>query len=93
MPSLDDLIREGRRIQQHRPFPRAVVDPAIWSFAAAQLAAGHWHLLGLWGEASAVHMALLDAPSAAIAVISVDCPDRRFPSVGQAHPPALRLAR
>ena len=93
MPSLDDLIREGRRIQQHRPFPRAVVDPAIWSFAAAQLAAGHWHLLGLWGEASAVHMALLDAPSAAIAVISVDCPDRRFPSVGQAHPPALRLER
>jgi Ni,Fe-hydrogenase III large subunit len=93
MPSLDDLIREGRRIQQHRPVPRAVVDATIWSFAAGQLAAGHWQLLGLWAEESTVHMALLDEPNAAIAVISLDCADRRFPSVAQAHPPALRLER
>jgi Ni,Fe-hydrogenase III large subunit len=93
MPKLDDLIREGRRSQHHRPFPRAVIDPTMWSFAAGQLAEGHWSLLGLWAEASAVHMALLDEPNADIVVVSLDCADRRFPSVAQRHPPALRLER
>jgi Ni,Fe-hydrogenase III large subunit len=93
MPGLSDLVREGSRVQGHAPWPRAVVDPAVWNFAAGRIAAGHWSLLGLWGEAAAVHMALLDESADAAAIISLDCPDGRYPSVGQRHAPALRLER
>lgn len=93
MPTLTDLIRQGRRIEQHRPWPRAVVDPAIWSLAAGELAKARWTLLGLWGEPAGVHMALLDEPAADIAVISVDCIDGAYPSIGQRHTPAIRLER
>ena len=93
MPTLDDLIQEGHRIAEHRPWPRAVVDPAIWTFAAGQLADSYWTLLGLWGETDSVHMALLDEPSSDVAVISLDCFQRRYPAIGKGHPPALRLER
>lgn len=93
MPSLIDLMLEGREIQQHSPWPRAVVDAAVWNFAAGELAQGRWSLLGLWGEPSTVHMAILDELTAEIAVVSLDCPDRSYPSVGKHHPPALRLER
>ena len=93
MPALIDLILEGRRVQHHRPWPRAIVDPTVWSFAAGRLAEGHWTLLGLWGETDAVHMALLEEPSGEAGVISLECPEGRYPSVGQRHPPAIRLER
>jgi len=93
MPSLTDLIQEGARVRAHRPWPRAVVDSAIWSFVAGQLAEGHWTLLGLWAEAVNVHMALLDESAGDIAVVSLACPDGYYPSVGQRHSPALRLER
>jgi Ni,Fe-hydrogenase III large subunit len=93
MPSLTDLIMEGERVGDHRPWPRVVVDPTIWAFAAGQLAQGHWTLLGLWGEPASLHMALLDERSGEIGVLSLDCPEGRFPSVGQRHPPAIRLER
>ena len=93
MPALIDLILEGRRVQHHRPWPRAIVDPTVWSFAAGRLAEGHWILLGLWGETDAVHMALLEEPSGEAGVISLECPEGRYPSVGQRHPPAIRLER
>jgi Ni,Fe-hydrogenase III large subunit len=35
----------------------------------------------------------MDGLTAEIAVVSLDCPDRSFPSVGLHHPPALRLER
>jgi Ni,Fe-hydrogenase III large subunit len=38
-------------------------------------------------------MAILDEAAADIAIVSLECPDRRFPSVGALHPPALRLER
>src|SRR5882724_868502 len=93
MASLTDLILKGRRIQQHNPWPRAVVDASAWTFAANELALGRLGLLGLWGEPSAVHMAVMDEPAGDIAVVSLDCPDRSYPSVGLHHPPALRLER
>src|SRR5947209_4337481 len=93
MPSLIDLMLEGRKIQQHNPWPRAVVDISVWQFAASELAKGRCNLLGLWGEPAAVHMAIMDGDTAEIAVLSLDCPDRSFPSVGMHHPPALRLER
>jgi Ni,Fe-hydrogenase III large subunit len=44
----------------------------------------------MWGETDAVHMAL---ESGSIGVLTLACPDKRFPSVASVHPPALRLER
>jgi Ni,Fe-hydrogenase III large subunit len=93
MPSLIDLMKEGREVGHHRPWPRAVVDARLWNFAAGELAAGNWSLLGLWGEPSTIHMAIKDETTAEIAVVSLDCPDRSYPSIAAQHPPALRLER
>src|SRR2546421_13033732 len=38
-------------------------------------------------------MLLLDGPAAGRAAVSIECPVRRFPSVGALHPPAVRLER
>jgi len=93
MRSLIDLTLEGRKAGQYGPWPRVVVDASVWTFAASELPHGRWSLLGLWGEPSTVHMAIMDGQTAEIAVVSLDCPDRIFPSVGRHHPPALRLER
>ena len=84
---------EGRKIVGHRPCSRLVVDEDGWRFAASQLSAGYWTLLGMWGDTEAVHMALLDQDAREIAVVTVPCPDGHFPSVGALHPPAIRLER
>jgi len=88
---LRDIIRAGRSVEAHRPWPRAVVNREGWRQAASLLAAGHWTLLGLWAEREQVHMALDD--DGEIGVLSLMCEDGRFPSVGQSHPPAMRLER
>ena len=93
MSSLTDFMQKGSKVAEHGPWPRAVVDATAWTVAANQLAQGHWNLLGLWGEPSTVHMAIGDAQCAEIAVVSLGCPDRDYPSVGLHHPPALRLER
>ena len=38
-------------------------------------------------------MAVMDEQTSEIAIVSLDCPDRSYPSVGSTHPPALRLER
>ena len=92
MPSLIDVILEGAK-QSQRPWPRVVVSPEVWNFTVSQLALGRWTLFGLWGEPSAVHMAILGESVPDIGVISLDCPAGRFPSVGKHHAPATRLER
>jgi Ni,Fe-hydrogenase III large subunit len=64
-----------------------------WRLAINQLSAGSWTLLGLWGDTGAVHMATLAEGTREIAVVTIPCPDGRFPSVGAQHPPAIRLER
>jgi len=93
MASPINRMLEGREIQPARPWPRAVVGAHLWRFAANELAQGRLSLLGLWGEPSMVHMAIMDEAMAEIAIISLDCSDRSFPSIGARHPPALRLER
>jgi Ni,Fe-hydrogenase III large subunit len=93
MPSLIDRILEGREIRQRSPWPRAVVGAHLWRFVVNELAQERLSLLGLWGEPSVVHMAIMDAETAEVAIVSLDCPDRSYPSVGAHHPPALRLER
>jgi Ni,Fe-hydrogenase III large subunit len=93
MASLIDRILEGREILHRRPWPRAVVGAHLWRFVANELAQGHLSLLGLWGEPSMVHMAIMDEDTAEIAIVSLDCPDGSYASIGRLHPPALRLER
>src|SRR6202051_142395 len=93
MPSLIDRILQGHAIRHRNPWPHAEVGAHLWRFATNELAQGRLGLLGLWGEPAAVHMAIMDGDTAEIAIVSLDCPDRSFPSVGMHHPPALRLER
>ncbi|MGC1353260.1 MAG: hydrogenase expression protein HypE [Xanthobacteraceae bacterium] len=96
MPSLLDTIPQSRRVAGHRPWPRFTVTTDEWRRLASELAAGRATLLGLWGDtdpAPLVHMALLEDSSRDIAVVSLAIPDRKFPSVGALHPPAIRLER
>jgi Ni,Fe-hydrogenase III large subunit len=86
-----DLIPIRERVEQHRPWPRVVVDDEGWGAAIDRLEAGDLTLLGLWGDTGAVHMALLDAD--AVAVLTYVCHHAAYPSVGARHPPALRLER
>ena len=90
--ALTDTI-DGSKVEAHRPWPRVVVGEAGWRAVAAELSAGRLTLLGLWGERSAAHMAVLDEETAEIAVVTIECPRGSFPSVGALHPPAIRLER
>src|SRR5438046_9387258 len=88
---LREFVRAGRLIESHSPWPRAVVDREGWRRATGLLAGGQWTLIGLWAERERVHMALDD--NGQLGVVSFVCEDKRFPSVGQSHPPAIRLER
>ncbi|MFI5013074.1 MAG: hydrogenase expression protein HypE [Hyphomicrobiales bacterium] len=93
MPTLIDRLAEGRKVDAHRPWPRAVVTEETWRRAAGELVDGRATLLGLWGDADAVHMAMLGEAPGDIAVVTFECADGRFPSVAALHPPASRLER
>jgi Ni,Fe-hydrogenase III large subunit len=93
MPALIDMLPGARKVENHRPWPRAVVGEETWLVAARRLAEGKATLLGLWGDTGAVHMAILAEPSGEIAVVTCECPSGTFPSVSAHHPPAMRLER
>jgi Ni,Fe-hydrogenase III large subunit len=93
MPTISDILAQGFRIEGHRPWPRVIVTTDAWRAVASELAAGRATLLGLWGDTGAVHAAVADDLAHSFAVVSVDCPDGVFPSVGALHPPAVRLER
>jgi len=91
--ALLDNITHRSKAKQHRPWPRVAVTDDGWQQAIDQLAAGHCTLLGLWGDAACVHMALLTETFDDIAVLSYTCKDGKYPSVAARHPPAIRLER
>jgi Ni,Fe-hydrogenase III large subunit len=91
MAWLEEAMRQVPVAGIQRPFRRAVVDARTWCRAAERLAAGEGTLLSLWGEPDAVHMAVDDG--AAVGVLTLACPAKRFPSVALLHTPALRLER
>jgi len=90
---IDAILAGSPRIEAHQPWSYAIVDAAVWEQAAGMLAAGDLTLLSLWGEAGRIRMALLRDGEPKVAVLSLDCPDNRYPSVGRLHAPALRLER
>src|SRR5690606_5246249 len=59
MTALLDHIPHVSIAERHRPFPRATVGEEGWGAAIDLLADGRATLFGLWGDAGAVHMALL----------------------------------
>jgi len=91
--ALLDNIAHRETAKQHRPWPRAVVTEQGWSQAIDLLAEGRCSLLGLWGDAPAVHMALLSDDFSEIVVVSYICKDGSYPSVSAYHPSAGRLER
>ncbi len=93
MSVLSDLLAAGQPIDAHHPWPRVLVESDIWRDAIARLADGSLSLLSLWGDIGQVHMAALAADPFAVAVLTLDCPDNRYPSVGAQHAPAIRLER
>jgi Ni,Fe-hydrogenase III large subunit len=93
MSFISALHDKGTPIAAHRPSPRVVVNQDTWLQAVLGMAAGEATLLGLWSDGEAVHLALMEEASAASLVISLTCPDKRFPSVARTHAPALRLER
>jgi Ni,Fe-hydrogenase III large subunit len=92
-PTLSGIVAAGRTVDGHHPCARVQVDADTWRTVASQLGKSGWTLSGLWGEADAVHMAVLDEVAAEMAVVSLACRGGRFPSVGEWHPPAIRLER
>jgi Ni,Fe-hydrogenase III large subunit len=93
MTSSLEILRAGARVEAHRPWPRMQVAPSTWTLMTGQLAAGKLTLLGLWADGDVVHMAMLDEDASDIAVVTVECRNGCFPSVGEVHPPAIRLER
>jgi Ni,Fe-hydrogenase III large subunit len=94
MSFLSALAEKGAPVAAHRPWRRVAIDAETWRQAVLCVAAGEATLLGLWSDGDAVHMALIAEPAAAeLLVVSLPCPERRFPSVGATHAPALRLER
>ena len=95
MLSLTELLAAGTQAPNHLPWPRVAVDEATWRDAGAELANGTLDLTGLWSEGNRVHLALCDMEGerASLGVLSLDCPNGRFPSIGACHPAAIRLER
>lgn len=93
MSDLSDILAEGARVPVHQPVPRVLVHPETWSRAIERLAAGALTLLSVWADGTDIHMAVLDPANHAMAVLSLACPDGRYPSIGAAHAPAIRLER
>ena len=85
---------QGRVVAGHRPWTRIQVSADTWTAATDRLQRGALTLLGLWGESRTVHMAVADSRDGGrLLVLSLACPDGRYPSVGGVHAPAIRLER
>jgi Ni,Fe-hydrogenase III large subunit len=91
---LDHLASIGTPVGNHRPFARFDLDRDTWAGLISTLAEKtDWSLVGLWADTALVHMALRDDLAGTVAVVSLACPEGRFPSVGGVRPSAIRLER
>jgi Ni,Fe-hydrogenase III large subunit len=93
----DEMALEGGAGAAQRPWPRTIATPEEWHGASLGLESGDLTLLDIWGERSAVHIALFAEangnPTGRVRVLTMPCPGGRYPSVGKVHPPAIRLER
>jgi Ni,Fe-hydrogenase III large subunit len=93
MAAFTDIARTGRKIEAHAPWPRTLVTTDGWKLLVQALVDARATMLGLWGDTGAVHLALIEEPSAEIGVFTLECAGGKFPSVAALHPPANRLER
>jgi Ni,Fe-hydrogenase III large subunit len=93
MRVLQDGMTKGQPVAQARGWPRYVVDQAHWLWVIREISKGQGDMLSLWSDGSDVHMAILDHVSSQIGIVTIECPERRFPSVARLHPPASRFER
>ena len=93
MTLVSALTSKGTRIEGHRPWPRVVVDEDTWRQAILGVAAGEATLLDLWSDGEVVHLGLMQHLAGEFLVLTLPCPEHRFPSVALTHLPALRLER
>jgi len=87
------LLDGGSEARSQRPWSRLAVDGDGWRRAILALARGDASLLGLWSDGDTVHMGICETANSEVLVVSLSCPDRRYPSVAYSHPPAMRLER
>jgi Ni,Fe-hydrogenase III large subunit len=88
---IDSVARTGTKIASRGRWPRILVTLEAWQRLYAPLSGGDLELVALWGEADHVHLAVREGGAAAI--FSLHCNDGAYPSLGQTHPPAIRLER
>ena len=69
MTALADIAKTGKKVEGHRPWPRAIVTGDSWKLAIKELVEARATLLGLWGDKDAVHLALIEEPSGAIGTV------------------------
>ena len=93
MSAFDSILGEHPAVPEHRPWPRHIVDRAAWIRAADELGNGTCILVGYWGEADRVHLALAEPSYASGCVLTLGCPQGEFPSIAFTYPPAARLER
>jgi Ni,Fe-hydrogenase III large subunit len=91
--TLKEYLGGSREAAVHRPWPRHILDERAWRDLVHQMAVSDWVLLGLWADGNEVHVALRDEAGSDIAVASLNCVDRRFPSLAAVRPAAARLER
>jgi Ni,Fe-hydrogenase III large subunit len=87
------LLGSARKLEIMQPWPRLEVDRSTWLAIGQHLGGGAGDLLSLWAEAGFVHLALRAAGLDHPCVLSLTIEHNAFPSVGQFHPPAIRLER
>src|SRR5258708_27773993 len=80
-------------VPAHRPVPRHALDAEAWAELVATLADTDWELFGLWGDDDTVHVAVRDPGDGLLVVLSRNCPDKSFTSLGHVRPGAIRLER
>ncbi|MBF0283678.1 MAG: nickel-dependent hydrogenase large subunit [Magnetococcales bacterium] len=97
-PRLSDWLGAATPLVPGTPWPRHVLGEARWLDLRHHLFLSTWTLVDLWAEEKTVHVALLDDPapeagSPTTAILSLECPEGRYPSLARARVGAIRLER
>jgi Ni,Fe-hydrogenase III large subunit len=87
------LLANRKPVAKASPWPRYEVDPDTWNAIGQALGEGGGDLLGFWGDAEDVHLALRAGSSPMPCIVSLRVRYAGFPSIGRYHAPALRLER
>jgi len=93
MTNLSDSIGKGERLDCQQPWPRIVVDSAVWLRAAREISKSEGDLVALWSDGVDVHMALRTAALPTPVVLTLHAANGRFHAISSLHPPAQRLER